>query len=72
MAVTPEQRYDSAGEMREALIRAYQSPETDENGFIQKQLISRSRPDISPFSYFESSEKAESDIDEFLLNILNY
>jgi len=43
-------------------------PKTDENGFIQRQLISRSRPDISPFSYFESSEKAESDIDEFLLN----
>jgi len=30
------------------------------------QIISRSRPDIAPFSYFENSVKAESIVDDFL------
>lgn len=50
----------------------YYQPELDENGFIERQIISRSRPDIAPFSYFERSEKAEADVDEFLLNSSNF
>ncbi len=42
-------------------------PDVDMGGRIRDQLISRSRPDIAPFSYFENSEKAHQDIDDFLL-----
>lgn len=40
--------------------------ETGDQGLIKPQLISRSRPDIAPFSYFENSSKATPDIDKFL------
>ncbi|MCP4684023.1 MAG: adenylate/guanylate cyclase domain-containing protein [bacterium] len=36
-------------------------------GLIEPQVISRSRPDIAPFSYFENTRKAKPDIDQFLL-----
>lgn len=44
----------------------------DVMGYIKPQLISRSRPDITPFSYFESSKKAEQDIDNFLLQSIDF
>ena len=39
---------------------------TRTDGLIEPQAISRSRPDIAPFSYFESSDKASGVIDDFL------